>query len=572
MSIQTSFLYSPLTIEKYIISYSISHMTLSEKEILSKKNFPPSEKVLSTEIGEYVKQIFAPIQGKSIETRIDEMVEDFSQNFLIADSANTNVDIECIIKNFGDSKIPAQPTNFESYFQSLNENVVAHSIHTSAPQFIGHMTSALPAFVRPLAKLMTAMNQNAVKIETAKALSFCEREALAMMHRQIYNLSDNFYAQHIQNNQSTLGILVSGGTTANITALWCARNKSLGAKNEFLGIEKEGLSAALNFYGYKGAVVIGSELMHFSFDKAADLMGISTKNLMRVPVDSNNRVNIKALRQAVADCRQQNLHIIAIVGIAGTTDSGSVDPLEEIAEIAQENNIHFHVDAAWGGPVIFSRKHQHKLAGIEKADSVTIDGHKQLYLPMGIGMVFFRDPHLASSIEKQASYTMRKGSFDLGKRALEGSRPGMALFLHAGLKLIGLNGYEFLIDEGIRKTQYMADQVAAMPEFELLADPDTNLLLYRYIPEQFREIVANKKLSETDNQLINNFNETLQKMQRQIGRTFISRTTKTTISLGKEIPVIAMRAVIANPLTTEADIDAVLNDQIQIALEISIAY
>ncbi|MCC5601601.1 pyridoxal-dependent aspartate 1-decarboxylase PanP [Nostoc favosum] len=547
-------------------------MTLSEKEILSKKNLPPSEKVLSTEIGEYVKQIFAPIQGKSIETRIDEMVEDFSQDFLIADSANTNVDIECIVKNFGDTKIPAQPTNFESYFQSLNENVVAHSIHTSAPQFIGHMTSALPAFVRPLAKLMTAMNQNAVKIETAKALSFCEREALAMMHRQIYNLSDNFYAQHIQNNQSTLGILVSGGTTANITALWCARNKSLGAKNEFLGIEKEGLSAALNFYGYKGAVVIGSELMHFSFDKAADLMGISTKNLMRVPVDSNNRVNIKALRQAVADCRQQNLHIIAIVGIAGTTDSGSVDPLEEIAEIAQENNIHFHVDAAWGGPVIFSRKYQHKLAGIEKADSVTIDGHKQLYLPMGIGMVFFRNPHLASSIEKQASYTMRKGSFDLGKRALEGSRPGMALFLHAGLKLIGLNGYEFLIDEGIRKTQYMAAQVAAMPEFELLADPDTNLLLYRYIPEQFREIVANKKLSETDNQLINNFNETLQKMQRQIGRTFISRTTKTTISLGKEIPVIAMRAVIANPLTTEADIDAVLNDQIQIASEISIAY
>lgn len=547
-------------------------MTLSEKEILSKNSFPPSEKVLSTEIGEYVKQIFAPIQGKSIETRIDEMVEDLSQDFLITESANTNVDIEWIIKNFGDSKIPAQPTNFESYFQSLSENVVTHSIHTSAPQFIGHMTSALPAFVRPLAKLMTAMNQNTVKIETAKALSFCEREALAMMHRQIYNISDNFYAQHIQNNQSTLGILVSGGTTANITALWCARNKSLGAKNEFLGIEKEGLSAALKFYGYKGAVVIGSELMHFSFDKAVDLMGISTKSLMRVPVDSNNRVNVQALRKAVADCRQQKLHIIAIVGIAGTTDSGSVDPLEEIAEIAQENNIHFHVDAAWGGPVIFSRKHQHKLVGIEKADSVTIDGHKQLYLPMGIGMVFFRDPHLASSIEKQATYTMRKGSFDLGKRSLEGSRPGMALFLHAGLNLIGLNGYEFLIDEGIRKTQYMADRISAMPEFELLAEPDTNLLIYRYIPEQFREVVAKKQLREIDNQIINNFNECLQKVQRQIGRTFISRTTKKTIKFDKEISVIAMRAVIANPLTTEVDIDAVLNDQIEIASGISIVY
>lgn len=547
-------------------------MTLSEKELLTRNNFSQTEQILNSEIGDYVTQMFAPIQDKSIETQIDEIVNDFSQEFLLTNNTNTNIDINSIIKNFGDSKIPLNPTEFAIYFKNLNDNIVAHSIHTSSPQFIGHMTSALPSFVRPLAKLMTAMNQNAVKIETAKALSFCEREALAMMHRQIYNFSDSFYTQHIQNNQSTLGILVSGGTTANITALWCARNKSLGAKNEFLGIEKEGLTAALNFYGYNGAVVIGSELMHFSFDKAADLMGISTKNLIRVPVDSHNRVSIQALRQAVADCREQSLHIIAIVGIAGTTDSGSVDPLEDIAEIAQENNVHFHVDAAWGGPVIFSRKHRHKLAGIEKADSVTIDGHKQLYLPMGIGMVFFRDPYLASSIEKQASYTMRKGSFDLGKRALEGSRPGMALFLHASLKLIGLKGYEFLIDEGIRKTQYMAARISAMPEFELLAKPDTNLLIYRYIPEQFRDVIAKNHLTEKDNKIINNFNEILQKMQRQIGRTFISRTTKTTVKSGKKIPVIAMRAVIANPLTTEKDIDAVINDQIQIASGISISY
>ncbi len=362
-------------------------MTLDETSFLSTNKFSQTEQVLQSEISDYVKQMFVPLVGKSIETGIDDIINVFSDEFLITKNANTNINLDLIIKNFGESKIPLEPTDFESYFQYLGDKVVSNSIHTSSPQFIGHMTSALPSFVRPLAKLMTAMNQNAVKIETAKALSFCEREALAMMHRQIYNFSDNFYSQHIQNNQSTLGILTSGGTTANITALWCARNKSLGAKNEFLGIEKAGLTAGLNFYGYKGAVVIGSELMHFSFDKAADLMGISTQNLIRVAVDSNNRVNIPALRQAVAECRQKNLHIIAIVGIAGTTDSGSVDPLEDIAKIAQENNIHFHVDAAWGGPIIFSRKHQHKLAGIEKADSVTIDGHKQLYLPMGIGMV-----------------------------------------------------------------------------------------------------------------------------------------------------------------------------------------
>ena len=547
-------------------------MTLSKQEMPKQNYLFETEQALHYDIKEKVSQLFASSsQATFLEEQVDGITHKFSQDFLSTIDASTDIDLDSLLGTFCGSQIPVQPANFESYLKYLGNNVVAHSIHTSSPQFIGHMTSALPCFVRPLAKLMTAMNQNAVKIETAKALSFCEREALAMLHRLIYNFCDDFYAQHIQNNLSTLGILVSGGTVANITAVWCARNASLGSKDEFLGIEKEGLAAALDFYGYKGAAIIGSELMHFSFDKAADLMGIGTHRLIRIPTDCNNRVNIQALRQAVAECRAQNLLIIAIIGVAGTTDSGGVDSLAEIADIAQEAHVHFHVDAAWGGPLIFSEQHRHKLAGIERADSVTIDGHKQLYLPMGIGLVFFRDPHIAQAIEKQASYTMRKGSFDLGKRALEGSRPGMALFLHAGLNLIGLKGYEFLIDEGIRKTQYMADRICTMPEFELLAEPDTNLLLYRYIPEQLRELAIKKQLTEIDHQLIDQFNERLQKIQRQIGRTFISRTTKTTTKFGKEIPLIALRAVIANPLTTEEDIDAVLNDQIEIASEIAIS-
>jgi putative pyridoxal-dependent aspartate 1-decarboxylase len=541
-------------------------MKISEQEFSSKSIVPETDKEFQYGIKEKIMQLFHPsVYAPSIEEEMESQVASMVNNFIDETHINTDTDIDSLLKEFSDSTAPVEPSNFENYFQYLATNVVTHSIHTSSPRFIGHMTSALPYFVQPLAKLMTVMNQNPVKIETAKALSFYERQALAMMHRQIYNFSESFYNQHIQNNQSTLGNLASGGTTANITALWCARNKSLGPQNGFLGIEKEGLTAALNFYGYKGAVIIGSELMHFSFDKAADLMGISTQGLIKVPVDSNHRVNLSALRQAVADCRKQNLHIIAIIGIAGTTDSGSVDSLKDIAEIARENNVHFHVDAAWGGPLIFSKKHRHKLAGIEQADSATIDGHKQLYLPMGIGMVFFRDPYMASSIEKQASYAIRKGSFDLGKRALEGSRPGMSLFLHAGLNLIGLKGYEFLIDEGIRKTQYMAARISAMPEFELLVEPETNLLIYRYIPEALRELLAQNQLTKAENKIINKFNENLQEIQCKLGRSFISRTTKKLTQQGEEVFVVAMRAVIANPLTTEEDIDMVLQDQIQIA-------
>ncbi|ASC71035.1 L-2,4-diaminobutyrate decarboxylase [Halomicronema hongdechloris C2206] len=516
-------------------------------------------------------QLFNPsAQSQLVEQAIEEKLAVLAQAFLHENLSTTDIDFEHLMERFSDSELPRAPFEFEQYFPSLAEDIVTHAVHTSSPRFIGHMTSALPYFVRPLAKLVTALNQNAVKVETAKSLSPCERQSLGRMHRLIYQYSTDFYKQHIHNHQSTLGILVSGGTVANITALWCARNNALGARGKFAGVEQEGLSAALSFYGYKGATIIGSNLMHYSFDKAADLLGIGSQNLIKIPVDDRNHIDLKLLHQAVLHCQSQRKLILAIIGIAGTTDAGGIDPLHDIASIARSAKTHFHVDAAWGDPLLFSRQHRHKLAGIEQADSVTIDGHKQMYLPMGIVMVFFRNPHLAKAIEKSASYTIRNGSLDLGKRSLEGSRPGMALFLHAALNLIGVEGYEFLIDEGLRKTQYMAERIRTMPEFELIAKPDINLLVYQYIPEPFRERATHKQLIKSDYCVISRFNERLQKVQRQVGRTFISRTVKSIRHFDQEVTIVALRAVLANPLTSETDIDAVLDDQLQIAARLEI--
>jgi glutamate decarboxylase len=529
-----------------------------------------SRKTLDS-IQEKMMRLFAFSENAElVERELDVKIAAIAQNFLQSTTVSTDIEVESIIEQFSESQIPVEPSDVGSYVEDVAESVINHSIHTSSPRYIGHMTSALPYFVRPLGKLITVMNQNVVKMETAKALSPYERQALAMIHRLIYNFSNDFYEQHIQKAESTLGIMTTGGTLANITAIWCARNSSLGPKDDFTGVEHAGLPAALDFYGYKEAVIIGSTLMHYSFEKTAGLLGIGDRNLIRIPTDCNHRIDLQALRQAVAECRTQNKHIIAIVGIAGTTNSGSVDPLSEMAEIAQEANTHFHVDAAWGGPVLFSEQHRHKLAGIELADSVTIDGHKQLYLPMGIGMVLVRNPHMAKEIEKYAPYTVRKDSIDLGKRSLEGSRPGTAIFLHSALNTIGQKGYEFLIDEGIRKAHYMANSIRNLPEFELLIEPEINIILYRYIPEYWRQINFNEQLSESENQFINQFNKHLQETQNQAGRTFVSRTTLEKSSYESKIPIIALRAVIANPLTTESDIDAVLNDQIKIAAKLSV--
>src|SRR5262249_8715809 len=158
----------------------------------------------------------------------------------------------------------------------------------------------------------------------------------------------------------------------------------------FGGIEPEGLPAALRYYDCAGAVVVGSELLHYSFDKAMSLAGFGTRNLVRVPVDANHRLDVDALERSLADLRRSRQKVIAIVGVAGPTDCGSIDPLRRIARIASREGIHFHVDAAWGGPLLFSARRRGMLAGIELADTVTIDGHKQMHLPIGTSMLLLR--------------------------------------------------------------------------------------------------------------------------------------------------------------------------------------
>jgi putative pyridoxal-dependent aspartate 1-decarboxylase len=519
---------------------------------------------------EWVRHLFSPGGGALAgEPEMDARVDAMVRGFLRDPSITSPGPMEALAAAFGDTRLPAHPGTPDGYLDWLEAEVVPHTMRVASPRFIGHMTSALPFFVRPLTRLMTAMNQNVVKTETSRVLTYAERQALARLHRLIYGFSDAFYHEHAQDTASTLGIVTSGGTMANVTALACARNRALAPDGVFPGAEAAGLHAALTHYGWRGAAVIGSAQMHYSFEKAMGLLGLGTDHLFRVPAGDGGRVDLRAMRAAVDHCREQRLLVLALVGVAGSTDSGCVDDLEGIADLAAEAGVHYHVDAAWGGPTLFSGRHRGVLAGIERADSVTFDGHKQLYLPMGMGMVFLRDPSLARGIEKHAHYTVRAGSADLGQRSLEGSRPAMSLLLHAALELIGHEGYGFLMDEGIRKARYLAQAVRDREEFELLTDPHLNVVLYRYVPEEWRAEVAAGLLSSEGHRHVGAFNQTLQRTQSERARTFISRTTTAATVYGPDQPVVALRAVLANPLTTVEDIGRVLDDQAALGAELS---
>jgi glutamate decarboxylase len=529
----------------------------------------PKSRELAQANLENISRIFTvPEAPDSTLGRIDQAISDDLMGFLQDHIVAVERDLDEIEGDFSQSGIPEDPTFVSDYTEFLKEKLVSQSVHTASPGFIGHMTSALPYFMLPLSRILTALNQNLVKVETSRAFTPMERQVLAMLHRLIYSGSDDFYRQWIQNSRYSLGAFCSGGTIANVTALWAARNRLCGPSGDFKGIAREGLVKALQHLDCQGLAVLVSRRGHYSLGKAVDLLGIGRDNLVAVETDENNRIDLKRLREHCVRLRGEGIRPLALVGIAGTTETGNVDPLDSLADQAAELGCHFHVDAAWGGPTLFSERYRGLLRGIERADSVTIDAHKQLYVPMGAGMVLFKDPATLSSIEHHAAYIIRRGSRDLGSRTLEGSRPGMAMLVHAGLSIIGRKGYELLIDQGIERAHRFARRIEAHPDFELVSEPELNILTYRYVPAWAQQALAraSEEGAARINSLLDKVIEAMQKRQREAGKTFVSRT-RLAPGRYKGDTITVFRVVMANPLTTEEILAAVLDEQCEIAAQ-----
>jgi glutamate decarboxylase len=529
----------------------------------------PKSRELAQANLENIYRIFTvPEAPDSTLGRIDQAISADLMGFLQEHIVAVERDLDEIEGDFSQSLIPEDPTFVSEYTEFLKEKLVSQSVHTASPGFIGHMTSALPYFMLPLSRILTALNQNLVKVETSRAFTPMERQVLAMLHRLIYNGSDEFYSQWIQNSNYSLGAFCSGGTIANVTALWAARNRLCGPSGDFKGIAREGLLKALQHLDCQGLAILVSRRGHYSLGKAADLLGIGRDNLIAVETDDNNRIDMKRLREHCTRLQGEGIRPLSLIGIAGTTETGNVDPLEDLADLAEELGCHYHVDAAWGGPTLFSTTYRGLLRGIERADSVTFDAHKQLYVPMGAGMVLFKDPATLTSIERHAAYIIRRGSRDLGSRTLEGSRPGMAMLVHAGLSIIGRKGYELLIDQGIERAHRFARRIDAHPDFELVTEPELNILTYRYVPAWVQTALtqAPAERAARINELLDKVIEAIQKRQREAGRTFVSRTS---LAPGryKGDTITVFRVVMANPLTTEEILAAVLDEQCEIAAQ-----
>ncbi len=487
-------------------------------------------------------------------------VEQLTEQFLHSDNVCSDLSKRELQRLFESIELPEHGVSETQFLKECEQRLLPHSINTGSPRFIGHMTSLLPNFVRQISKLKSTLNQNMVKFETASAVTFWEKQALAMIHRLIYRSDDHSYRDWLQDTQATLGVVTSGGTIANLTALQCARATSMAKLGD---VEALGLHVVLQRAQYQRSVILVSELGHYSIKKSMALLGLGKQNLVTVKTDAKQRMDVSALKLVLQHCQDHHIHVCAIVGVAGTTECGSFDPLDKIADLAKRYGCYFHVDAAWGGPLLLSDKYRHLLKGIELADSVTIDGHKQLYLPMGFGMVLFRDPDMPKVIANEANYIIRQDSPDLGRISVEGSRAANVFYLQAGFKLLGKQGYSEILEKNIATAHGIAANILLTDDFQLLTQPQSNIFLYRYLPKRLR---GKDYWTEEQTQEINQLNILLQEQQHQRGNSFVSRTKLTQ----EDQKLVALRIVIANPLTGVEHGLQVLDEQREIMAQFDV--
>ena len=333
------------------------------------------------------------------------------------------------------------------------------------------------------------------------------------------------------------GSLTGGGSSANLMGLAMAREARLPA----------------NEAGARAGTVYASEQVHMSIPKAVALLGIGRHNLRQIPCDDDFRIRTDRLRASIAEDVRAGITPIAIVGSAGTVSTGSIDPLQELAVIAREYGAWFHVDGAYGALAAIAEPA--KFAGLNQADSLSLDPHKWLYQPLDCGCLLYRDPEDARrAFAHTGDYAKSLindpvEGFAFFEETIELSRRFRALKLWLSLRYHGLGKFREAIRNDLQHAQLLARLISWQPELELLAPVPLSAVCFRYVA---------KKDNAADSDALNQ--KILQGVVRR-GRVFLSNAT----IRGR----FALRACIVNHRTTPKDVEEVVSEVLAVGRELS---
>lgn len=361
-----------------------------------------------------------------------------------------------------DEPIPEAPAAAAQVMEELKEKLLPHCTHVNHPGYFGLITPS-PTPVGILGDLITsALNQNIGGYSIGPG-------GVAMERRTIRWLCDL-----VGYGDEAGGNLTSGGMMANFTGLKLGRDWASKDVAQTKGLREPW-------------AVYASEERHVSIDKAVDAVGAGREGLRVVPTDDAFRIRLDALEEAIARDKKDGVRPMSIVGIAGSTNTGAVDPLPELRAIADRNAMWLHVDAAYGGGMLLSKRWP-GLPGIGLADSVTIDPHKWFFAPLDVGAILVRDEErLARSFGLEPTYLMdnrdTKGErYQFYTRGFEQSKRLRSLKVWMSLKRYGTKTVGAWIDQNVEQAKHLATLAEQHEDFAVAAPPGMSAVCIRYQP------------------------------------------------------------------------------------------
>lgn len=438
-------------------------------------------------------------------------------------ASESQQDVQAVLN--GTAGLPEEGSDPAVLLDEAARLLFDHSLFNSHPRFFGYITSS-PAPIGMLGDfLAAAVNANVGSWR------------LGPMATEIEAQTVRWIAELIGYPTTCGGLLVSGGNMANMVPLFAAR--AAGARWD---VRATGVGAP----GVPRMRVYASEEAHTWLQKGTDLAGLGTDAIRWVPTDDELRMDVGALRAALARDRAAGDLPIMVVGTAGSVSTGAVDPIREIAALCSAERVWFHVDGAYGALAARVPGVPADLGALALADSVAVDPHKWLYSPLEAGCVLVRDRELLRS-----AFSYHPPYYHFAEEAMnyvdfgpQNSRGFRALKVWLGLRHAGRRGYEQMIGDDIRLSEQLHAAAARHPEIEAFTQ-SLSISTFRYVPSELRAEVGAAVAEE----YLNALNEALLERIQASGEVFVSNA----VIRGRYV----LRACTVNFNTTLADVEAV---------------
>lgn len=388
----------------------------------------------------------------------------------------TGIKPATLLAEFENISLDAPLPDYKSLFEEVNALYIKHATAFHLPQYIAHLNCpvVIPALAAEV--IISAINSSQDTYDQSAGGTFIERRLI------------DWTGQQIGYNDQCDGVFTGGGSQSNLMGLLLARDYYALTYLDH-NIKLQGHPA--NAHRFR---IFVSEKAHFSNYKNASLMGLGEQSIVKINTDERFRMDAQQLEQAILREIEQGNIPIAIVGTAGTTDFGNIDPLQDIGHIAKRYNLWFHVDAAYGCGLLLSEKYRHLLNGIELADSVTIDYHKSFFQPISSSAFLVKNKFHLNIIKHHADYlNPKEQDYDelpaqINKSITQSTRRFDALKLWFTLRLLGKQKLGHYTDRIIETTEQAACLIEESGHFELLSHSDLGVLVFRYLPQQLNDV------------------------------------------------------------------------------------